>query len=187
MAKSTDYQPSQSEVDAVLYCEKLIDLSGVKWMEKPPPNRPFLWLQVRVVPFDKDGVPIQGLTILTQWKPDQEPKNDADPYYPKINIVALYNNKRVFAVDSYPFDGHTNNYKIDHPDFLEFILGSHYHVYYEEAGSYSDKIGFPIKEDIQPDDIVGFWEFFCGKLNISCSGRFPIPLEDDSGQIGLPL
>lgn len=186
MAKSTDYQPSQAEVDKILYCEKSVDFTGIKWKDKPPPNRPLLWLQMNISPLDKEGIPIQGLTILIQWKPDQEPKKENDPVYPKINIVALYNRKRIFAVDSYPFDGHTNRYNIPHPDFEKFIFGAHYHVYYEDAGSYSE-IGLKIKNDIKPDDIRGFWDFFCLKLNIVCTGKLPIPLEDDSGQIGLPL
>lgn len=186
MAKCTDYQPSQVEVDNILYCEKFVDFSGVSWTEKPPPNRSLLWLQMNILPLDSDGIPLQGLTILIQWKPDHEPKQDGDEIFPKINIVALYNKKRIFAVDSYPFDGHTNRYKVDHPDFVNYILGAHYHVYYEEAGRYSD-VGFPIKEAIKSDDIRGFWQFFCKHLNIKCIGELPIPLEDISGQIGLPL
>ncbi|AOM39647.1 hypothetical protein [Xenorhabdus hominickii] len=186
MAKSTDYLPSQAEVDDVLYCKKQVDFTGVRWGDKPPPNKPFLWLQMNLLPIDSDGIPIQGLSILIQWKPDHEPKQEGDPVYPKINIVAFYNKKRVFAVDTYPFDGHTNRYTIDHPDFKEYVLGAHYHVYYEEAGHYSN-IGFPIKSNIKPDDLLGYWDFFCKKLNIICIGKLPLPLENDSGQIGLPL
>lgn len=187
MAKSDDYLPSQTEVDHVLYCEKKIDFNGVKWGVKPPHNRPVLWLQLQIIPSDEDEIPIQGLSFLLQWKPDHESHTSPGTSYPKINIVALYNKKRIFAVDTYPFDKHKNTYKIDRPDYQESVFGPHYHVYYEEAGYYSEKIGFPIVDDIKPHDLVGYWDYFCNQLNITYKGKLPIPLEDESGQIGLGL
>ena len=187
MAKSDDYLPSQSEVDHILYCEKKVDFTGIKWGAKPPPNRPVLWLQLQIVPYDEDGIPIQGLTFLIQFKPDHEFHYASEESFPKINIVALYNKKRVFAVDTYPFDKHKNSYKVDHEDYVDSVLGAHYHVYYEEAGYYSEKIGFPIKEVISPHDLLGYWAYFCKRLNITCMGNLPIPLESESGQIGIEL
>ncbi|MBW5818896.1 hypothetical protein H0I54_22335 [Yersinia kristensenii] len=187
MAKTDDYLPSQAEVDHVLYCKKIVNFSGAKWGAKPPPNRPLLWLQMQIIPYDMDGIPIQGLSFLLQWKPDHESQTNAGISYPKMNLVALYNKKRIFAVDTYPFDKHKNNYKIDRPDYQSSIFGPHYHVYYEEAGYYSDKIGFPVTDNIKPDDLVGYWNYFCSQLNVTYMGRIPIPLEDESGQIGLAL
>lgn len=187
MAKTDDYLPGQAEVDHALYCKKKVSFSGVKWGPKPPPNRPLMWLQIHIIPFDMDDIPIQGLSFLLQWKPDQESLTESGVTYPKINLVALYNKKRVFAVDTYPYDRHKNNYRINRPDYQDSIFGPHYHVYYEEAGHYSEKIGFPITSDIKPDDLVGYWNYFCNQLNVTYTGRIPIPLEDESGQIGLGL
>ena len=187
MAKTDDYLPSQVEVDNILYCQKSVSFIGVKWGNKPPPNRPIMWLQMQLIPFDSDGIPIQGLSLLLQWKPDQDSLTNSNISYPKINIVALYNKKRVFAVDTYPFDKHKNNFRIDRDDYQESVSGPHYHVYYEVAGHYSDKIGFPITSTISPNDLVGYWDYFCNHLNIKCSGKLPIPFEDESGQIGLGL
>ena len=187
MAKSDDYLPSQAEVDSILYCAKKVDFTGIRWGVKPPPGRPLLWLQLQIIPYDDDGIPIQGLSFLLQWKPDHESRSFPITSYPKINIVALYNKKRVFAVDTYPFDKHKNRYRIDRPDYQESVFGPHYHVYYEEAGYYSEKIGFAITDDIKPDDLAGYWEYFCNKLNVAYTGKLPIPLEDESGQIGLGL
>lgn len=187
MAKTDDYLPSQAKVDQVLYCVKIVNFSGVKWGPKPPPDRPLMWLQMHVVPTDTDGIPIQGLLFLLQWKPDHDSQADTSVTFPKINIVALYNKKRIFAVDTYPFDKHKNNYKIDRDDYQPSISGPHYHVYYEEAGYYSDKIGFPVTETISPDDLAGYWNFFCEKLNVVPVGKMPMPLEDESGQLGLGI
>ncbi|EKS8398483.1 MULTISPECIES: hypothetical protein [Enterobacteriaceae] len=187
MAKTDDYLPSQKEVDHVLYCDKTVNFSGVRWGNKPPPNRPLMWLQMQVIPEDNDGIPIQGLSFLLQWKPDHDSLEITGSSYPKINIVALYNKKRVFAVDTYPFDKHKNNYKIDRPDYQDTVFGAHFHVYYEEAGYYSERIGFPIVDSIKPDDLSGYWEYFCKRLNVTCLGKLPLPLEDESGQIGLGL
>ncbi|WP_133521786.1 hypothetical protein [Buttiauxella sp. JUb87] len=187
MAKTDDYLPSQAEVDHVLYSKKSVNFTGVKWGPKPPPNRPLMWLQMQIIPTDQDDIPIQGLSFLLQWKPDHESQTVAGITYPKINLVALYNKKRIFAVDTYPFDKHKNSYRIDRPDYQDSVFGPHYHVYYEEAGYYSEKIGFPITSGIKPDDLVGYWNYFCNKLNVTCAGKIPIPLEDESGQIGLGL
>ncbi|MCG4449885.1 hypothetical protein LMJ76_15055, partial [Escherichia coli] len=74
-----------------------------------------------------------------------------------------------------------------HPKYQDIIYGAHYHVYYEEAGYYSDRIAFPIEDDINPDDLVGYWNYFCKHLNITYSGRIPLPLEDESGQMGFGI
>ncbi len=183
MAKIDDYLPSQSEVDHILYCKKSVDFSGVKWQTKPPPNR----LKIQVIPTDEDGIPIQGLSFVLLWKPDHDSFETPGVSYPKMNLLALYYKKRVFAVDTYPFDKHKNSYRIDRDDYQDSILGPHYHLYYEEAGNYSEKIGFPITDDIKPNDLIGYWDYFCRQLNVTFKGKLPIPLEDESGQIGLEL
>lgn len=185
MAKIDDYQPSQVEVDKVLYCKKIVNFSGVKWKQKP--SRSDMWLQAHIIPLDEDCIPIQGLKFELKWKPDQDSEPDDPISYPKINIIAFYHNKRVFAVDTYHFDKHTNSYKVDHPKYQDIIYGAHYHVYYEEAGYYSDRIAFPIEDDINPDNLVGYWNYFCKHLNITYSGRIPLPLEDESGQMGFGI
>ncbi|KUR83395.1 hypothetical protein AWE57_24080 [Escherichia coli] len=55
------------------------------------------------------------------------------------------------------------------------------------SGYYSDRIAFPIEDDINPDDLVGYWNYFCKHLNITYSGRIPLPLEDESGQMGFGI
>lgn len=97
MAKIDDYQPSQVEVDKVLYCKKIVNFSGVKWKQKP--SRSDMWLQAHIIPLDEDCIPIQGLKFELKWKPDQDSEPDDPISYPKINIIAFYHNKRVFAVD----------------------------------------------------------------------------------------
>ncbi|HCN1288986.1 hypothetical protein LTT94_22230, partial [Escherichia coli] len=119
MAKIDDYQPSQVEVDKVLYCKKIVNFSGVKWKQKP--SRSDMWLQAHIIPLDEDCIPIQGLKFELKWKPDQDSEPDDPISYPKINIIAFYHNKRVFAVDTYHFDKHTNSYKVDHPKYQDII------------------------------------------------------------------
>ncbi|HFN1103011.1 TPA: hypothetical protein ACHBXQ_004441 [Klebsiella variicola subsp. variicola] len=185
MAKADDYLPSQTEVDHILYSKKIVNFQGAQWKQKP--NRAGMWLQMHLLPIDEDFIPVQGLTFELLWKPDQDSKADASLTYPKINIVALYNKKRVFAVDTYPFDKHTNTFQIACSNFQKIIFGAHYHVYYEEAGYYSERIAFPITNDISPDDLVEYWKFFCQQLNITYFGRLPLPLEDESGQMGFGI
>ncbi|CQI98144.1 TPA: hypothetical protein ACPZRZ_002638 [Yersinia enterocolitica] len=183
MAKIDDYLPTQVEVDRVLFCKKFVDFSPLKWQTKPPPNR----LKMQLVPMDEDGIPIYGLSFILLWKPDHDSFENPDESYPKMNLVALYHQKRIFAVDTYPFDKHKNSFKIEHPDFQDSINGPHYHLYYEMAGHYSEKIGFPITENIKPDDFIGYWNYFCTKLNVTCKGKIQLPLEDESGQMGFNL
>lgn len=183
MAKTDDFLPTQTEVDGVLFCEKFVDFSVLKWQTKPPPNR----LKIQIIPTDAEGIPIYGLSFNLFWKPDHDSFESPGESHPKMNLVALYHQKRVFAVDTYPYDKHKNSFKIDHPDYQESIDGPHYHLYYECAGHYSDKIGFPLTDKIKSDDFVGFWNYFCKKLNVTCKGRVRLPLEDESGQIGFDL
>lgn len=87
MAKIDDYQPSQVEVDKVLYCKKIVNFSGVKWKQKP--SRSDMWLQAHIIPLDEDCIPIQGLKFELKWKPDQDSEPDDPISYPKINIIAF--------------------------------------------------------------------------------------------------
>ncbi|WP_370561007.1 hypothetical protein [Edwardsiella tarda] len=177
MAKKNDSPLLQSDVDRILYAKKTVDLTGVKWGKKPPPGRSPMWLQTSIIPYD--GVmPIAGLRLVLQWRPPDGPDD-----VQKIQMVALYYSRRVFGVDSYPYDRHTNRVHVSHPDFEKSILGAHYHLYFESAVPY--EIGLAIPQKIAPDDFLGYWQFFCSKINITCKGELPLPTQEDSGQIPL--
>ncbi|EBV3486722.1 hypothetical protein DOC48_22700 [Salmonella enterica subsp. enterica serovar Ohio] len=177
MAKKNESPLLQSDVDRVINSKKIVDVSSIKWGEKPPPGRSPMWLQTAITPYE-DGSPLPGLKFVLQWRP-------ADEYgdSPKIQMVALYFGRRIFGVDSYPNDRHTNRVRVCHPDYAESILGPHYHLYFESALPY--EIGLIIREKIAPDDLLGHWRFFCYKLNVTCKGILPLPTQEDSGQIPL--
>lgn len=177
MAKKNESPLLQSDVDRVLYSKKTVDVNIIKWGKKPPPGRSPMWLQTAITPYE-DGSPLPGLKFVLQWRPADE-YGDA----PKIQMVALYFGRRIFGVDSYPNDRHTNRVQVAHPDYVESILGPHYHLYFESAFPY--EIGLIIREKITPDDLLGHWRFFCSKLNVTCKGILPLPTQDDSGQISL--
>lgn len=183
MAKKNENLPPQSEVDSILYCEKSVDFTGVKWNLKPPPGRSPLWLQTSLVPTDTDGIPIPGLQFTLQWRPAEGNCSDGYGDIPKIILVALYYGRRVFSVDAYPYDRHTNRVVVNHPDFIDSVLGPHYHLYFAEAGH--NDIGLKIQEQIELGDLPGYWNFFCSKLNVTCKGTLPLPTQDDSGQMQL--
>lgn len=177
MAKKNENPLLQSDVDRVLYSKKTVDVNSIKWGKKPPPGRSPMWLQTAITPF-YDGSPLPGLKFVLQWRP-------ADEYgdTPKIQMVALYFGRRIFGLDSYPHDRHTNRVKVSHPDYVDSILGPHYHLYFESAFPY--EIGLIIREKIAPNDLLGHWHFFCSKLNVTCKGTLPLPTQEDSGQIQL--
>ncbi|MGM1208339.1 hypothetical protein [Klebsiella pneumoniae] len=162
MAKKNESSLLQLDVDSVLYSNKTVDVTSIKWVKKPPPGRS----------------PLPGMKFVLQWRP-------ADEYgdYPKIQMAALYFGRRVFGVDSYPYDRHTNRVEVLHPDYAESILGPHYHLYFESALPY--EIGLIIRDKIAPSDVLGHWSFFCSKLNVTCMGTLPLPTQEDSGQIQL--
>ncbi|MDQ7883686.1 hypothetical protein [Atlantibacter hermannii] len=175
MAKKNESPLLQVDVDQILYCDKTVDVSGLRWGKKPPPSRSPMWLQAALSPLES-GSPLPGLKFVLQWRP-------ADEYgdYPKIQMVALYFGRRIFGVDSYPNDRHTNRVAVSHPDYAESILGPHYHLYFESALPY--EIGLLIREKIAPDDFLGHWRFFCSKLNVTCNGDIPLPTQENSGQM----
>lgn len=80
MAKIDDYQPSQVEVDKVLYCKKIVNFSGVKWKQKP--SRSDMWLQAHITPWMRIVYPIQGLKFELKWKPDQDSEPDEPSFLP---------------------------------------------------------------------------------------------------------
>lgn len=177
MVKKNETPLLQSDVDRVLYSAKTVDVTSIRWSKKPPPGRSPMWLQVAITPYD-GGSPLAGLKFVLQWRP-------ADEYgdFPKIQMVALYFGRRIFGVDSYPYDRHTNRIKVSHPDYVDSILGPHYHLYFESALPY--EIGLVMSQEIAPDDLLGHWRFFCSKLNVTCKGTLPLPTQEDSGQIPL--
>lgn len=177
MAKKNESSLLQLDVDSVLYSNKTVDVTSIKWVKKPPPGRSSMWLQTAITPYES-GSPLPGMKFVLQWRP-------ADEYgdYPKIQMAALYFGRRVFGVDSYPYDRHTNRVEVLHPDYAESILGPHYHLYFESALPY--EIGLIIRDKIAPSDVLGHWSFFCSKLNVTCIGTLPLPTQEDSGQIQL--
>ncbi|QHP58103.1 hypothetical protein EH204_09045 [Pectobacterium carotovorum subsp. carotovorum] len=183
VAKKNESSPPQSEIDHILYCRKIVSFTGAKWNLKPPPGRSPTWLQISLVPTDDDGIPISGLYFMLQWRPAEAESSDGYGDCPKISLVVLYNGRRIFAVDSYPFDRHTNRYEVEHPDFIKSILGPHYHLYFEEAGP--NEIALQIPDQIALGDLQGYWKFFCSKLNVAYNGELPSPTQEDSGQMSL--
>ncbi|WKZ93109.1 hypothetical protein P0E69_04015 [Chimaeribacter arupi] len=182
MARKNLFLP-QAEVDNVLYCQKVVDVSAARWAVKPPPGRSPFWLQLSLLPFDTTGIPVQGLSFTLQWRPAAEHHPDGLGDHPKMSLVALYYGRRVFAVDTYPYDKHTNRVKVDHPDYADSHVGPHCHLYFEEAADYD--IALRPRLCLDPGDFLGYWQFFCATLNVTCQGQIPLPNDDNSGQIPL--
>lgn len=94
----------------------------------------------------------------------------------------FFHDKRIYALDPYPADNkpHRNRSIINHPDFVEVARGPHYHMYFEAAG---EEIALKLDTDINPDDFLGYWNYFCRTLNITYEGKPPLPNQDKSGQL----
>ncbi|MGP4884326.1 hypothetical protein ACTXQV_75720, partial [Klebsiella pneumoniae] len=50
----------------------------------------------------------------------------------------------------------------------------------EAAG---EEIALKLDTDINPDDFLGYWNYFCRTLNITYEGKPPLPNQDKSGQL----
>ena len=176
MAKKGEFKPTQIEVDNAIAIPKKVTFSGVSWTASE--GRMPIWFKLDLKAFDANGNPITGIRFMLHWR------------YPivegvdiiKLSFVMFLQDRRVFALDPYPADNkpHRNRSKVDHPDYVEVAVGSHYHMYFESVG---EEIALRLDTDIQPDDFLSYWNYFCSKLNITYTGNPPLPNQDNSGQL----
>ncbi|MFC0178972.1 hypothetical protein [Thorsellia kenyensis] len=179
MAKKDEYYPSQAEVDKIILMPKSVNLTDATWITSPPPNRVPMWMQMNLSPLDELGYPITHLRFILQYRPAQEIESGESS---KLSIIALYRNTRIYALDPFPYDKHTNKAIVDHPDFSKSVTGAHYHLYFEHAKC---DIGLKLQSNLAHDDVDGYWSIFCSKMNVTQKGRLVHPLELESGQLRL--
>lgn len=176
MAKKGEFRPTQLEVENAIDTPKKVTFSGATWNASE--GRVPIWFKLDLKAFDTNGNPISGLRFMLHWR------------YPivegvdiiKLSFVMFLQDRRVYALDPYPADNkpHRNKVIVNHPDFVEVARGPHYHIYFESAG---EEIALKLETGIDPDDFLGYWNYFCSELNISYEGEPPLPNQDKSGQL----
>lgn len=176
MAKKDSFIPEQQEFDHAMQSEKTVTFSGVPWENHS--ERVPIWSKLDLKVFDKSGNPIPGMRIMMHYRPPIDASFDVA----KISFALFFYDRRIFALDPYPASNkpHRNKSIVDHPDYLKSVRGPHYHLYFP---SINEEIGLSLDTDIPPDDLIGYWNFFCGKLNIKCIGSPPLPNQENSGQL----
>ncbi|AIN17090.1 TPA: hypothetical protein ACPZPV_002238 [Yersinia enterocolitica] len=177
MAKKSDFQPNQSDVDRILSLPKKVTFSGVAWKGSADGRMP-CWFKLDLQPFDIDDKPLTNVRIMLHWR--QPIVADID--VAKISYVVFYHNRRIFALDPYPDERkpHRNRNPVNHPDYIEVARGPHYHQYFESVG---EDVALTLSTDLEPDDFLGYWNYFCSRLNINYTGSVPLPNQDESGQL----
>ncbi|EJJ0118058.1 hypothetical protein NHJ31_001480 [Cronobacter sakazakii] len=176
MAKKDDFRPTQKQVDDAISVPKIVTFSGVAWNASE--GRTPIWYKLDLKAFDGYGNPLVGIRFMLHWRyPIVEGVDIV-----KLSYVMFLHDRRVFALDPYPADNkpHRNRSKVDHPDFVDVAIGSHYHLYFESVG---EEVALKLDVDIKPDDFFGYWNYFCSALNITYIGNPPLPHQDNSGQL----
>ncbi|MCR3931298.1 hypothetical protein ACET6E_07970 [Aeromonas caviae] len=185
MAKKQDFRPPQLRIDKLIATHKTISLAGLKWGLKPPPGRSPIWLQLPIAVLDSDGIPMPGLEIRVIWRPSEGEHSDGYGDAVKMNFVLLYQGVRIRALDTYPFDRHTNRCSIPGMDLLPTILGPHLHFYVESV--VTEEPAKPVDSQLKHDDINGYWRYFCIECNIDFPGDLPTPGAKIEPQMRLEL
>ncbi|MDH0358058.1 hypothetical protein N7298_04375 [Aeromonas caviae] len=185
MAKKQDFRPPQQRIDALLSTHKMISLAGLKWVLKPPPGRSPIWLQLPMAVLDTTGIPLQGMEIRVIWRPSEGENSDGYGDAVKMNFVLLYHGVRIRALDTYPYDKHTNRCTIPGVDLVPSILGPHLHFYVESVTT--EEPAKPVELQLKHDDINGYWRYFCNECNIDYPGDLPTPGSPHEPQMSLKL
>lgn len=174
MAKKGDFRPTQKDVEGAINIPKLVTFSGSSWNASE--GRQPIWFKLDLKPFDENGNPLPGIRFLLHWRYPLVEGVDTI----KLSFVMLMQDRRIYALDPYPSERHRNRVIVDHPDFVEVAIGPHYHMYFESVG---EEVALKLETTIKPDDFLGYWNYFCSKLNITYTGNPPLPNQDNSGQL----
>ncbi|WP_429129307.1 hypothetical protein [Aeromonas veronii] len=185
MSNKKDFRPPQSEVDGLLSAKKTVNLVGLKWVLKPPPGRSPIWLQLPIAVLDSDGIPIGGMEIRITWRPSEGEHDDGYGDAVKMNFILLYHGVRIRALDTYPYDRHTNRCSVHGVSLEPSILGPHIHFYVESI--VTEDPAMPVETQLSHDDINGYWRYFCNECKIDCQEDLPAPGVKIEPQMSLKL
>lgn len=176
MAKKGEFKPTQADVDHITSIPKRVIFSGVSWDNSC--GRTPVWFKLDLKAFDESGNPITGVRLMLHWRPPIIEGVDII----KLSFAMFYHDRRIYSLDPYPASNkpHRNKKSVDHADYVEVARGAHYHLYFE---SVDEEIALNLDTGIAPDDFMGYWNYFCTKLNIECTGTPPLPNQDESGQL----
>ncbi len=181
MGKKREFCPPQATVDALVLMNKTIAHVGLRWAIKPPPGRSPLWLQLVIAVLDEAGIPIEGLELRITWRPREQSRGD----YCKMNFLLSYHGRRIRGVDTYPFDRYTNRCEVPGLQLDRSLLGPHLHFYVESVTDEEPARSLGVILD--PDDINGYWRYFCKECNIAFLGDLPDPGASNTPQMSLEL
>lgn len=168
----------QVEINYLLKQDKILDFTQAVWQKKQD-NQPFpYWLHLNLPFYDSDGLAIPQFRACFKYRPARRSE-----LIPAMNFIALYKNRRIYAVDQGPNLIHCNKFTDVIPEAPARVVGCHYHLLHEK---YNQETGYPFDENIvKPDDFQFFICYFLKKLNITAEGDIPHPIHSNNGQLEL--
>ncbi|MCO6551123.1 hypothetical protein A9G41_00075 [Gilliamella sp. Nev5-1] len=174
MAKNDSVKISQFDIDSIIKAKKYIDFNGASWNKKCFNAKDPAWLVLNSAVLDNDQLAIQNLRIEFTFKPAL-----CEGLIDKMYFTAIYNSRRIFAVDHGQSLIHKNKYFDVIPTPPPIVTGTHYHIRHEK---YNFETGYPI-ENIPKKDENNF-SYFCNefmiRFNTTAIGVIPHPYNKEN-------
>ncbi|TPH27779.1 hypothetical protein [Haemophilus haemolyticus] len=180
MASIEDIIIPQQEIDHIMAMEKQIDFQHATWQRKQKQKKqPHLyWLELKLPFFDSDELPIPQLRALFSYRPARR-----EDLMPSMSFIALYKNRRLFAVDQGEGLVHVNRITKVNPTAESRICGAHYHILH---GKENQETGYLLDEKYQKSsDFIELMCYFLAKFNTVKVGNIPHPILSNNGQMEL--
>ena len=180
MANINELIIPQYEIDDVISQEKIIDFTRALWRKKQPNQPAPAWLVLSLPFLDKNELPIEFLKLQFQYRPARR-----TGLIPEMNFMAMYKNRRLFAVDQGQNIAHLNAFTDVIPTPPKRVDGCHYHLLHEK---HNQETGYPLEVEIEKlDDFFYFSEYFLKRFNTTYIGGIPHPIYSNNGQMELTL
>ncbi|HJG03678.1 hypothetical protein [Gallibacterium anatis] len=178
MANSGDIIIPQQEIDYIFGMKKQLLFKSEVW-ERKQKDQPYpYWLELRLPFMDLDGTSIPQLRAQFNYRPARR-----EGLIPSMNFIALYKNRRIFAVDQGQYLKHINQITQVQPPAESEIYGAHYHILH---GNENQETGYVLDEKYQKSsDFMEFMCYFLAKFNTVVEGNIPHPVLSNNGQMEL--
>lgn len=180
MASINELIIPQWEIDNIMQQKKIVNFNHAIWSKKQFNQPEPAWLKLALPVFDENQLPITHLKLQWQYRPARRAE-----LIPEMNFMAMYKNRRLFAVDQGQNISHHNAFTDVLPTPPTRIEGCHYHLLHEK---HNQETGYPIEKKIEKtDDFFFFSEYFLEQFNCSYTGKIPHPIYSNNGQMELSL
>lgn len=182
MMKKEEIIIQQKEIDLIFQQPKLIKFNSLAavWRKKQFNQPAPAWLEMILPILNTNEIPIEQLRFHAQFRPARR-----EGLIPSISFLAMYKNRRLFALDQGQNLAHNNTYLDTEPPCEPRIYGCHYHLLQEK---YNQETGYLLDEMLKDEtDFYCLAEYFCKKFNLTSIGTIPHPIDSQTGQMELFL